>query len=50
MFLAETVETGNKNRDDFHFMQMRLVMSMCGLFLAMIEVMSVVDHVLAFRQ
>ena len=27
-FLAENVETGNKNRDDFHCIQMRLVMSM----------------------
>ena len=26
-FLAETVETGDKNRDDFHCMQMSLVMS-----------------------
>jgi len=31
-FLAATVETGNKNRDDFHCMQMRLVMSMCYIF------------------
>ena len=29
----ETVETGNKNRDDFHCMQMtRLVMSMWFIF------------------
>ena len=27
-FLAETVETGDKNRDDFHCIQMRLVMNM----------------------
>ena len=27
-FLAETVETGDKNRDDFHCMQMTLVMNM----------------------
>ena len=27
-FLTETVETGGKNRDDFHCMQMSLVMSM----------------------
>ena len=32
MFLAETVETGDKNRDDFHFMQMQLVMSMWFIF------------------
>ena len=31
-FLAETVETGNKNRDDFHCMQMRLMMSMWLIF------------------
>ena len=31
-FLAATVETGDKNRDDFHCMQMRLVMSMCYIF------------------
>ena len=32
-FLTETVETGDKNRDDFHCMQMSLVMCMgfiCG--------------------
>ena len=27
-----TVETGNKNRDDFHCMQMRIVMSMWLIF------------------
>ena len=27
-FLAETVETGDKNRDDFHCVQMSLMMSM----------------------
>ena len=27
-FLAKTVETGDKNRDDFHCMEMSLVMSM----------------------
>ena len=27
-FLAKTVETGDKNRDDFHSMEMSLVMSM----------------------
>ena len=32
LFLAATVETGNKNRDDFHCMQMRLVMSMWFIF------------------
>ena len=31
-FLAATVETGNKNRDEFHGMQMRLVMSMWFIF------------------
>ena len=31
-FLAETVETGDKNRDDFHCMQMSLVMSMRLIF------------------
>ena len=31
-FLAETVETGDKNRDDFHCMQMSLVMSMRFIF------------------
>ena len=31
-FLAETVETGIKNRDDFHCMQMSLVMSMQFIF------------------
>ena len=31
-FLAETVETGDKNRDDFHCMQMSLVMSMQFIF------------------
>ena len=31
-FPAETVETGNKDRDDFHFMQMRLVMSVWFIF------------------
>ena len=28
VFLAKTVETGDKNRDDFHCMEMSLVMSM----------------------
>ena len=32
MFLAETVETGDKNRDDFYCMQMSLVMSMRFIF------------------
>ena len=31
-FLAGTVETGNKKREDFHCMQMRLVMSMWFIF------------------
>ena len=31
-FLAENVETGDKNRDDFHCIQMRLVMSMRLIF------------------
>ena len=31
-FLAETVETGDKNRDDFHCMQMSLVMTMRFIF------------------
>ena len=31
-FLAETVETGDKNRDDFHCVQMSLVMSMRFIF------------------
>ena len=31
-FLAETVEPGIKNRDDFHCMQMSLVMSMRFIF------------------
>ena len=31
-FLAETVETGDKNHDDFHFMQMSLVMIMRLIF------------------
>ena len=31
-FLAETVETGDKNRDDFHHMEMSLVMSMRYIF------------------
>ena len=30
--LAETLETGDKNRDDFHCMQMRLVMSLWSIF------------------
>ena len=42
-----TVETGNKNRGDFHCMQMRLVKSM-WFILAMIDVMRVVDHVLVW--
>ena len=31
-FLAETVETGDENPDDFHCMQMSLVMSMRFIF------------------
>ena len=31
-FLAKTVETGDKNRDDFYCMQMNLVMSMRFIF------------------
>ena len=31
-FLAETVETGDKNRHDLHCMQMSLVMSMRFIF------------------
>ena len=31
-FLAETIETGDENRDDFHCMQMSLVMSMRLIF------------------
>ena len=31
-FLTETLETGNKNREDFHCMQMSLVMSMRFIF------------------
>ena len=31
-FLTETVETGDKIRDDFHCMQMSLVMSMRFIF------------------
>ena len=31
-FLAETVGNGDKNRDDFHCMQMSLVMSMRFIF------------------
>ena len=31
-FLAETVETGDKNRDDFHCLQMSLVMSIRFIF------------------
>ena len=31
-FLTETMETGDKNRDDFYFMQMSLVMSMRFIF------------------
>ena len=31
-FLVETVETGNKNRNNFHFMQMRLVICMWFIF------------------
>ena len=30
-FLTETVETGDKNRDDFHCMQMSLVMTLLGV-------------------
>ena len=32
MFLTETMETGDKNRDDFQCMQMSLVMSMPFIF------------------
>ena len=31
-YLAETVETGDKNRHDFHCMQMNLVMKMQFIF------------------
>ena len=31
-FGPETVETGDKNRDDFHCMQMRIVMSLRFIF------------------
>ena len=31
-FLAKTVETGDKNRDDFHCVQMSLVMSLRFIF------------------
>ena len=31
-FLAETVETGDTNRDDFHCMQITLKMSMRSIF------------------
>ena len=31
-FLAETVEAGNKNRHDFHCMQLSLVMNMWFIF------------------
>ena len=31
-FLAETVETGDKNSDDFHCMQISLVMSIRNIF------------------
>ena len=31
-FLAETVETGDKNRDHFHCLQMSLVMSIRFIF------------------
>ena len=31
-FLAQTVETGDKNRHDFHCMQMSLVISMWFIF------------------
>ena len=31
-FLAETVETGDKNRDDFHCIQMSTVLSMRLIF------------------
>ena len=31
-FLSKTVETGKKNHDDFHCMQMSLVMSMQFIF------------------
>ena len=31
-FLAATVENGDKNREDFHCMQMTLVMRMCFVF------------------
>ena len=35
--LAETVETGDMNRDGFCCMQTSLVMPACGLFSAMTE-------------
>ena len=41
------METGNKNHDDFHYMQMRLVKSI-WFILAMTDVMRVVDHVLVW--
>ena len=31
-FLTETMEAGDKNHDDFYFMQMSLVMSMRFIF------------------
>ena len=31
-FLTETEETGDKNRDEFHFMQMSVVMSTTFIF------------------
>ena len=31
-FLAKTMETGDRNRGDFHYMQMRLVMSKQYIF------------------
>ena len=40
MFLSKTVETGDKNRDDFHCMEMSLVMRM-QFILAMTEMMHV---------
>ena len=40
-FLAKTVETGDKNRDDFHCMEMRA----CGLFWGMTGITRNVYHV-----
>ena len=42
------METGDKNRDDFHWMQMSLKMiRRSSVFSAMTEVTHQVDHVLA---